>query len=164
MSLNTIFNKDVVPLNIISNILLYGQEMSSMNGKDSGEGVMNRNPLYKTITNFSCHVEMGAIPSNNLRLSTISKFSITDLPNESKSFAPSHHQMRPIFCLFRSFTSHYLDVSRQKAYFCSHWELFGAISLDCCIMLKLEGFINCDCCPRYSINCHFFSFVMVEAS
>ena len=79
MSLDTIFNEYIVSLDVVANIFLNQKIVSTVDCEDSSHGLVNSNTSHVAFRDFSSHMEMGTISSNNLWLTTTSELGITDL-------------------------------------------------------------------------------------
>ena len=76
VSLDSIFNEDVMTLNIVNKVLLHSQVAGSMEGQGSIETLMDSVTLDVRVVDISNHVEMDGVPSKLEALSDIEELDI----------------------------------------------------------------------------------------
>ena len=74
--LNTVLHENVVSFNQVSHVLFNSKVMSTVNGQNSGVGMMHCNSTNKTVGCFSNHMVVRAIPGDDLGLAAFSNLSI----------------------------------------------------------------------------------------
>ncbi len=75
------------------------------------------------VRNITIHVEVDAVTTNNLWLTTLSKLSIGYLPNKSILGTSGHHEVGTIAFFLGCLVSSDFDVSGEKTNLSSHLEL-----------------------------------------
>jgi len=73
MSLNAVLDEEVVPMDSVSYVLLNSQVVNSVDSDDSGEGLMYSVSPGEGSGNVASHMEVNAIPTQNLWLSALSE-------------------------------------------------------------------------------------------
>ena len=148
----------------IANIFRNCQEMNTMQSNYSCKRMMNSITFSEGVRNIAIHVEMDTIPTQDSRLTTMSKLSVCNMPNKSIFFATSQHQVRSIFSSFRAWVTHHLYISCQQPNFSFHFETIASIRLNDSQMLELKWFIYSYLITSDCNNFSLFGLVMVKTS
>ena len=113
------------------------------------------------IRDISIHMEVDTIPSNNLRLTTVSELCVGNMRNHAILIGTNHHQMRSILIFNWCGITHHLYISGEKAYFCSDFQWNRSKCFRLADMLIVEGRCEGDCLPRNTSNLFFLGLIIV---
>lgn len=161
---DTIFDEEVVSLDIVSDVLLNGQVMDSVDSQNSGHRIVDGITDDFRVFNISIHMEMHAISTDDSRLSAVSEFGVSDVALESFGAGSNHHQVRSIFIIERARFSFHDDVSGEKSDFCLDDEFMGSMGFFNRQMVVFERFSKVDSGSADTSDGYNFGFIVVVIS
>lgn len=164
MGLDTVFDEVVVAHYVVTDVVLDCQVMDSVEGDDSGHGIMDCVASGKGVRDVSVHVVVDAIATDDARLSALGELSVGDLANKTILGTSGHHQMSTVTLLGRGIIARHFDVPRQQADLSPHVDLITAIGLNPSEVQVLERSINSYSVSGDGSDVSPLSLVVIETS
>jgi hypothetical protein len=129
-SFDAVLDEDVVAFDQETDVLLDKQVVGSVNGQHSGVRVVDCYSSDEAVGHLPGHVEMRAVPSDNLRLSTLGDLSVGKSGVQAICGLPHEHQVRTVVLGLGHVVSLDYDIPRQQSDLGPHHEVLSAISLN----------------------------------
>ena len=113
--------------------------MRSVDGKHTGEGVVDCVSDYLGIVHYLAQVEVDGVATDDHRLTHVEELGVFDAGNRSLVLAAVHHHVGSVLSGLRWRVTLDLDVSGQQTDLCAHGERPVAVGLHRGVVAVLEG-------------------------